>query len=683
MSTVCVIQARMNSTRYPGKVMAKLNHYPVLDWVVRACENAVGVDQVVVATTTNKEDDVIEAYYKGRPTVKVIRGSEHDVLSRFVLAAEATRGEVFLRVTADEPLIDPVVISGVIRLQRQTGADYVSNIHPRTYPDGLDVECFTAHALMAADREAKRAVDRDTVTYWMVRNASRFPSATLVNPLPNMEKERWVLDTQADMKFCAAIAAQWPWVNGPPSMYDILDILDRNPDLRAINSHHIMNERFFEALGTEEPHKRSYGRSRSAYDRAVKTIPLGAQTFSKSRVQFPANNPLFLSHGQGAYAYDVDGNDYVDLMGALLPNILGYGDSSVDCAIRAQLNKGISFSLATELESDLAERLVRLIPCAEQVRFGKNGTDVTTAAVRLSRAATGRDHFLNSGYHGWSDIFVAGDGMRGTGCTFGVGKHTCRLAHGDSETAIRELKTEKYACVIVEPETNPEFLQVLRDLCDETGTLLIFDEVITWPRWGLSGAQGHFGISPDLTTIGKALSNGMPLSAICGSEKLMKLFEPPDNIFFSGTAFGETLSIAAAIATVDKLERENVVAHLHEQARIVGGQMLNCLSRHDIPANIEITHGLIRIGFDDRDTTTKEQLATLFRQEMAANGVLIINANALSFAHKEPEIQRVGAAYEAAFEEIARAVKQGDVGQRLGGQAIQASANVRSNGGDF
>lgn len=680
MNTICVIQARMGSTRLPGKVLLPLIsdgvRATVLEYVVRACTHAVGIDQVIVATTDLPSDNPIEQHCKYELGVTCVRGSENDVLSRFMLAAVVGNADTILRVTGDEPFIDPAVISAVVRLQAQSRAHYVSNIQPRTYPDGLDVECFTIQALKAAHKEATRDIDRETVTYWMMRNADRFPSATVVNPLPGMAKERWVLDTFDDMKFCMALANRLPWLKGPASMFDILDILDKEPELRALNPG-IMNERFFEALGNEPAYSRSRLRTSARMSQAVRIIPLGCQTFSKSHIQFPGNNPLFLSHGKGAYVYDVDGNEYVDLMGALLPNILGMCDPDVDYAIRSQLNKGISFSLATKLEAELASRLVRLIPCADMVRFGKNGSDVTSAAVRLARAFTHRDMVLSSGYHGWSDVFVGIDPMRGLGVPDRVAKLTWPLKHGDSEQAIKLIKSKLYACVIVEPETDPEFLQVLRDICTETSTVLIFDEIITFPRWSLGGAQKHWGITPDLATVSKAIANGMPLSAIVGKKEIMKLLEPPDNIFFSGTFGGETLSIAAAIATLDKLERENVVENLRNKNASLAGECFNLAQRYDAPVSFALTPGLTRISFKDTKGATKEQLGVLFRQEMAANGVLIINAHALSHAHGPNEMKRVVTAYESTFKTIQEAVAQGSVASRVGGAVLSQAANVR------
>src|SRR5512143_188144 len=197
MKTIGIIQARTGSTRLPGKVMRNLSGKPVLRWAVDAVRNAIGIDEVVLATSLLPGDDIIESYCNDN-NITCFRGSETDVLDRFYQCAKLLGADIVLRFTADCPLLDPNVISEVIKLREMTGADYATNTDPPTYPDGLDVECFTFSALEAAHREAVRAVDRDCVTEFIRRNRHRFKSANLTCPLPGLHKERWVLDTEDD-----------------------------------------------------------------------------------------------------------------------------------------------------------------------------------------------------------------------------------------------------------------------------------------------------------------------------------------------------------------------------------------------------------------------------------------------------------------------------------------------------
>ena len=404
MKTVAIVIARIGSTRLPGKVLRTLGHRSVLGLVVSAAKAAPGVDEVVVATSDLPNDKAIENWCETND-VKCFRGSESDVLSRFYGAAEKFGADVAIRITGDCCFIDPAVIGAVVRLQKSTGCDYASNVEPRTWPDGLDCEAITMHALREAHRDATRPIDRECVTTYIARNRHRFPAETVICPIASLEKELWVLDTAEDFEFCSELAKRIK--QDTPSYLDILSILDQEPWMREINKLNPCNERYYDALAQEPIYKRSYARSQALLKKAEAVIPIGAQTFSKSRLQYPQPSPLFITHGQGAIAWDADGNEYIDVVAALLPNVLGYRDPDVDVAIRRQLASGVSFSLATDLEGSLAERLVRLIPCAEAVRFGKNGSDATSAAVRLARAFTGRPHVISHGYHGWHDWAVA------------------------------------------------------------------------------------------------------------------------------------------------------------------------------------------------------------------------------------------------------------------------------------
>lgn len=662
--TVLIGIARMGSSRLPGKVLMDLGGQPVLEWIVDAAHLCNLVDDIVIATTTDLRDDAIEDWCK-KNAVDCYRGSEDDVLRRFTEAAHYMHANVAVRVTCDCPLLDPTIIDQVIALREATGADYASNIDPPTWPDGMDCEAITVLALDIANHQAKSKIDRECVTTWIQHNRYLMKSETLICPLPGMHKERWVLDTEDDYKLCQKIA------KGAPgrSWLQVKQFLDSNPGLRQINAHHPRNERYYAALANEPLEPRSYDASRHLLERAERTIPLAAQTFSKSKIQYPADSPLFITHGDGGYCYDVDGNRYVDLVGGLLPVILGHRDPDVDAAIRNQLSRGISFSLATELEAQLSETLCRLIPCAEMVRYGKNGTDVTSAAIRLARAYTGRNRIVSSGYHGWADWAVAHDALRNNGVPYGVREDIVPLRHGDTESLFNLRNRRDIAAVIVEPETNPEFLQKCRDFCNDTDALLIFDEIITGFRFDIGGAQKPYGITPDLACFGKSMANGMPISALVGRRDIMQMME---RISYSGTFFGETLSLAAAIATIDKLQRENVIPKIRSAQNDI-------LMLHRVPplATAEIklrgTSFLPRLEFPDND------IKTLFIQEMAQQGVLIIASHNLSYAHGPNEIQRVVTAYKHTIPIVEEAMRTGTATDRIRGRSIPSYANVRAS----
>lgn len=676
--TIAIAQARMGSTRLPGKVLFNLGGKPVLRWTYDALKAAHGIDEVVIATSTLPQDDAI-AQYCALNNMNCFRGSESDVLERFYQCAVAYGAQVVLRLTCDCPFLDSHVVSEVVRLRSLKEVAYASNIDPPTYPDGLDIECFTFDALFAAYKEATRLSDRDCVTQYIVRNRDRFPAANLSCPLPGLEKERWVLDTEDDYKFCHEIAS---YLGRNINYLEILRILDIFPHLREINGKGVRNERFFEAIHTEEKPVPSFERSEKWLAHARNLIPFGSQTFSKSYLQFPPGaSPLYVSHADGARIFDVDGNDYVDLVNAILPVVLGYRDPDVDRAIKDQLDNGISFSLATKLEAELAEDLCQLIPCAEMVKFGKSGTDVTTAAIRAARAYTGRDFIVATGYHGWADwsmiTTTRNNGIPHTNLPGTYEPINRRLDYGDSEAFEKWFKSEgdRTAAIIVEPEGNAEFLRWLRLMCDKHGIILIFDEVITGFRWALGGAQKFYNVTPDMATFGKAMANGMPLSAVVGKREIMKVFEPPNNIFYSGTMFGETLSLAASLATIKKMQRENVIQHLWKVGADISLEMDKLLDKHGLNEVIKVSGEFPRrfVTFHDDVTATSNQIRTLFMQSMIEHGVLIIGSNNVSYSIKEPEMKRIFSAYDATFELIRCGLDMNGIKDMIGEEAAVVS----------
>ena len=665
MKTVAIAQARMGSTRFPGKVMLPLGRKPMLQWTLDALCQTRFVNEVILATSIDPRDDVI-ADHRSKLQLATFRGSEEDVLDRLYQAAKHAKADIVLRITCDCPFIDPQIVDEVIKLREMTNADYTSNVHPPSYPDGLDVECFTFAALEEAWTRATRNTDRDTVTQYIVRNASRFKSANLHCPLPGLDRERWVVDTEDDFKLAEEIIIR---LGGrePPSYMDILKILDANPELRRFNEKWTRNERFYAHLAKETDAPRTFKRSEQLHKLALKTIPFGAQTFSKSHLQFPAGKaPLYCTHGQGAWLYDVDGNDYVDLVSAILPIILGYRDPDVDQAIRNQLDRGISFSLATELESELSELLCRHIPCAEMVKLGKSGTDVTTAAVRVARAHTNRPYVLYTGYHGWADWSMALTD-RSLGIVEEVKHCSFRLRYGEQDE--RPFIFNRAAAIVVEPNDNPEYLKWLRRMCNQYGIVLVFDEIITGFRYGLGGAQEHYGVTPDLATFGKAMANGMPISAVVGLEKIMKRFAPPNNVFYSGTMFGETLSIAAAIATINKIERENVPLKLYERGKFLAVEVQKLIDTFRLNDLIQIN------GHPSRKLLTfqNDKIRTFFIAEMAKNGVLIINSHNLNLSHGPPEMDRIIRAYSLTLLSLQEAIIGGTLDKAIEGSIVTAA----------
>lgn len=427
---------------------------------------------------------------------------------------------------------------------------------------------------------------------------------------------------------------------------------------------------------------RSYTRSEEMLERALKVIPLGAQTFSKSLVHYPRGaSPFFIQRAKGSRAWDVDGNEYVDFNNALCSVTLGHSDPDVSAAVTDQLERGTIFALSSELEIEVAERIVEMVPCAQMVRFGKNGSDATSGAIRAARAYTGRERVAVCGYHGWQDWYI-GSTSRNKGVPRSTGELTHGFLYNDlaSLRAALEAHPGEFAAVIMEPmnTTFPQdgFLQGMVDLAREHGAVAVFDETITGFRYAKGGAQELFGVTPDLACFGKGLANGYPLSAVAGRGEIMKEFE---EVFFSFTMGGELLSLAAAKAALAKLERDDVPAELARLGtRLIDG-VQERIERHGCAAFLSVA-GHPSWSF----LTIREQpgadgfeLKTLLLQEVLARGILTLGTHNISFAHTDADIDALLAVYDELFPMMRSAIEQNDVRERLNCAPLQPLFKLR------
>jgi len=413
-------------------------------------------------------------------------------------------------------------------------------------------------------------------------------------------------------------------------------------------------------------------RSRSLWARAKQLIPGGTQTLAKGPGQHVEGvAPMYLSRGRGARVWDVDGNEYLDLTMAVGPLSLGYADPVVDEAIRHQLADGITFSLMHPLEVEVAEAVRQMVPGVESVRFSKTGADVTSAAIRVARAHTERSRVVCCGYHGWHDWYISTTD-RGAGIPHVTRDLVSTFDYNDLDT-VRDAVDLDTACVILEPmvveHPRPGFLEGVRQICDEAGALLIFDEMWTGFRLALGGAQQAFGVRADLATYSKAIANGMPLAVLAGRADVMARLER--EVFFYTTFGGEALSLAAAAATMSELVRRDVPAQLAARGRVL----------RDGYAKICAARGLGWTRCDGMDARTlvvfdaavvDPLLAKSFvQQELIRRGVLWSGFHNLSWAHREADLQYLLGCYDEILPMLADHVAAGTLAGALRGKPVE------------
>lgn len=410
--------------------------------------------------------------------------------------------------------------------------------------------------------------------------------------------------------------------------------------------------------------------------RAQKLIPSCSQTFSKSPSQFVQGvAPNFIERGKGSHVWDVDGQEFIDYGMALGAVVLGYGYESVTQAVTRQAEKGSVYTLPHPLEVELAEVLHEIIPSAEMVRFGKNGSDVTSGAVRVARAFTGREKIACAGYHGWQDWYI-GTTTRNAGVPKAVQKLTLTFQYNNIESLKKVFKENpgEIAAVILEPfsleEPKNNFLQEVQQITKENGAILIFDEVVTGFRLALAGAQEHYGVVPDLSCFGKAMGNGFSVAAVMGKRKIMELF---DEIFFSFTFGGEVVSIAAALATIKEMREKKVIASIWKK----GERLKNCFNelsaKHGLSQNVTCVGLPPRTVIMFKDEKGQDDLLrkSYFQQEMIKRGVLFNGLQNMSFSHTDADIDQTLAAYDEVMA-LLKGLSEADVKAKLEGSQVQA-----------
>jgi len=675
---LAIIQARMGSARLPGKVLADICGRPMLWHVMNRVSFVPSIEWMVVGTSVKPADNQI-AEFCLKNGFDHFRGSELDVLDRFYHAAKHYAADVVVRIAADCPLIDPQVVAGVLKIYLEGAHDYVTNTLRYTYPDGQDVEIFSFEALETAWSEARLPHEREHVTPYL-RTSGRFRVFNVENEVDlSAQNLRWTVDEPADLEFVRAVFDRLGTNGQIFGLADVLDLLDKESDLGQISAGKIRNEGYYKSfLGESKVPKRHLNLKKSyeLKEKAEKLIPSGTQTFSKGPTQFVQGvSPVFLKRGRGSHVWDVDGNEYIDYSMALGPIILGHNSPAVTEAVTCQIQDGTTFSLPHPLEVEVAEMIVETVPCAEMVRFGKNGSDATAGAVRAARAYTGKDIVACCGYHGWQDWYI-GTTSRNRGVPKDVQKLTVPFNYNDIGSLERIFSEYpgQVAAVIMEPigvvEPGKDFLNAVKELVRSEGALLIFDEVITGFRLAMGGAQEYFNVTPDLACFGKAMANGYPIAAVTGRREIMKMF---DEVFFSFTFGGETLSLAATKATIGEMREQKVIEQLWEQGlKLKDGY--NVLARQFGIEQYTECLGLAPrtvIIFKEENGAESPALKSFFQQECIQRGVLFTGSQILCFSHSNADIDYTLRVYRSALELLAEAIQSGDALQRLEGEPVK------------
>lgn len=678
---VAFVQVRMSSNRLPGKVLRPIDGKPMLWHLWWRLSQSETLDKIVIATSDLPSNDPIEDFCT-QNNIACFRGSEDDVLDRIYQAAVKYKADTIVGITGDCPLVDPQSVDRVVREYQEFSPDLCAISPSFTYPDGFGTVVFSLDVLTQAYNEVTLKMDREHLTLFIHRNPDRFKIRYVeyesYHPFTDLHLS---VDDEDDFKLVERIFKNLLPEKKLFHIEDVLNILRSHPEWVAEHPQTPINEGYFKSLladkDLQKPIARqiSLSRSRALLDRAIKRIPSCTQTFSKGYTQFVQGvSPVFIERGEGGFVYDVDGNRFIDYPLGLGAVVIGHCNPEVDEAVIEQVRKGASHSLPHRIEVEFAEKLCEVIPCAEMVRFGKNGSDVTAGAVRVARAITGRDKVLCCGYHGWQDWYI-GTTLRNKGIPSAVRELTLPFPYNDMESLERlfDEHDNQIAAIVMEPvgtvAPDDGYLSQVQELAHRHGALLIFDEIVTGFRFALGGAQQYFGIMPDLACIGKGMGNGYPISAVVGRKDIMEEF---DNSFFSFTFGGEAVSIVAAMTTLAIVERDNVISHMW----ILGRKLkdaYNYLARLYKLEEYTYCQGFppkASVFFKDQLGDESLLYKSIFQQECVKHGVLFNGHQLNCLMRTDRDIEYTVAVYNEAFQVLQKAYNSGDPGSFLDGEMI-------------
>jgi glutamate-1-semialdehyde aminotransferase len=349
------------------------------------------------------------------------------------------------------------------------------------------------------------------------------------------------------------------------------------------------------------------------YEESKRLSPGGMMGIRRPYNFIPGEYPVFLERGYAGHIVDVDGNDYIDMLCAYGPIIMGYDESEINDAVKAQMEKGFCFSLVQPIQNELEQKLIDIIPCAESVILVKTGSDATSVAVRIARGYTDKNTIFRCGYHGWHDWAVEVHG----GIPQCVQDLTVEFEYGDLNDLETKLKNRKddVAGIIVTPVGHPlakpvmappaGYLQAVRALADKYGAVLIFDEIRTGFRVALGGAQEHYGVTPDLSTFGKAMANGYPISAVVGKSRFMNVCEK--KVFISSTFFPNSLEMAAALKCIEILQRDKIINIVWEKGKAFLTALEDIVKSAGAPVQVSGIPPMPYLTFNKADDFYKER----------------------------------------------------------------------------
>ena len=638
-------------------MLMRLADKPMILYQLERIKRCKSLDDVILATSSEGNDDILASTVMSAG-FSVFRGSLSDVLERFRACAANEQAELVVRLTGDCPLTDPNLIDELVDAFCEGNWDYLSNCalgDQLSVPDGFDAEVFRAELLQRAAREAKLPSEREHVTPWF-----RSESAGLrwghFRHEPVRPYYRVTVDDPVDFEVVRAVVKALEPQDPDFGVDAVVSYLNQHPEIASLNLATVRNEGYLKSLKEDQEQSLqvppSQGKGQNLWRRAKRVIPGGNMLLSKRAEMFlPEQWPAYFSRAKGCRVWDLDGRELIDMsiMG-IGTNLLGYGHLEVDAAVVATVATGNMSTLNCPEEVWLAERLVAMHPWAEMARFARSGGEANAIAIRIARAATGRDTVAICGYHGWHDWYLATNLQNDSGLEEhllpglepnGVPRALAGSVQPFSFNRLDQLEAlasaHQLAAVKMEVQRSappdPGFLEGVRELCTHLGIVLIFDECTSGFRETFGGLHLKYGVEPDMAMFGKALGNGYAITATIGRRAVM---EAAQSTFISSTFWTERIGPTAALKTLEVMERERSWEQITAAGLELRRRWQELADRH----GLSISHnGLPALtGFAFQSPKALEY-KTLITQEMLKKGYLAATSCYVSLAHTQEIIE--------------------------------------------
>ena len=625
MKIVALVQARMGSTRLPGKVLKSIVGKPMIELLLTRLSQSSELDAIVVATSDASQNNQLQSIVETLG-YQCTRGSEKDVLGRFYASAKSVDADVIVRITGDCPLVDSSLVDQCIQGFKQSQVDYFSNIDPATYPDGMDIEVMSFTSIERANNETHSEFDREHVTPY-IRNSRSFTKDSMSHT-EDLSNQRWSVDEPEDLIVVTNVFEHF----FPDLFFDWQQVL-------ALRSKQSVLFQANQKIKNNEG--ATMGTGQKLYKRAKRVIPGGNMLLSKRPEMFlPEQWPSYFSKSKGCKVWDLDGKEYIDMsiMG-VGTNILGYGHPEVDEAVIKTVKDGNMATFNCPEEVYLAEKLVELHPWADMVRFARAGGEINSIAIRIARVSTGRDKIAICGYHGWHDWYLSTNlnndknldgyllpGLQPNGVPRGLTGTTLPFNYNDIEQLEQLIKDNNGEIAAIKMEVsrneNPKdnYLKRVRDLATENNIILIFDECTSGFRETFGGLHKKYNVEPDIAIFAKALGNGYAISACIGRQEFMQAAQ---QTFISSTFWTERVGPTAALKTLEVMEREKSWQTITKIGNNISGQWQNLADKHGLSISTWGLPALSGYTFNAPDALAYK---TLITQEMLKKGYLAANS---------------------------------------------------------